>query len=145
MRTITTQDELVEMLFKKLDESQPEQEVNSSFLLRIGGLCLGLIYGQCQGIPPYLSDLLAMNSYPEPTGCGQKLVGFAQALADEGCFNPTRAWSVTRLIELMLAALDSDDLQVLDDEVTGHRYVVSSQTFAAHSDLEVRVRMTEAG
>jgi hypothetical protein len=67
-------------------------------------------------------------------------VAFAQALTDEGYFDPMRVWSITRLIESMLAALDSDDLQVLEDEKTGRDYVLSSQTFADH-DRESGARM----
>jgi hypothetical protein len=56
MVTIRTKAELVELLFEELDESEPQQEVDPSFLLRVGGLCHGLIYGGFEGNPLYLED-----------------------------------------------------------------------------------------
>ncbi len=142
METVKTKEDLVELLFQELDEAKPRQAVDPSFLLRLGGICHGLIYGGCEGEPPYLSDTLAILWRDrEPTRCGVKLVAFAQMLAEEGCFDPTRVWTITRLIELMLAALDSGDLRVRCDGRAGARYVVSSQRFEASRGVRVRVKV----
>ena len=142
MRTITTKEEFVELLFKELDEAEPRQDVDPSFLLRIGGLCHGLIYGGCEGTPPYLSDTLAIHHEDhEATPCGMRLVAFARSLAAEGCFDATRVWTITHLIELMLAALDSVDLCIQQEPRTGYRQIVSSRRFALRHGVEVHVRI----
>ncbi len=146
METIKTKEDLVELLFQELDEAKPRQAVDPSFLLWLGGICHGLIYGGCEGEPPYLSDTLAILWRDrEPTRCGVKLVTFGQMLAEEGCFDPTRVWTITRLIELMLAALNSDDLRVRCDGRAGARYVVSSQRFEARWGVRVRVKVSKSG
>ncbi|WP_336492177.1 hypothetical protein [Methylobacterium nigriterrae] len=145
MRTITTKEDLVELLFEELDESEPRQDVDPNFLLRIGGLCLGLIFGGCAGVPPYLFDTLAIHYEDrEATRCGTKLVTFARSLAAEECFDATRVWTITRLIERMLAALDSDDLCIHQEPSTGYRRVVSSGGFERRRSVKVRVRIGHA-
>jgi hypothetical protein len=42
-------------------------------------------------------------------------VAFAQRLASEGCFDPTRVWTVTDLVELMIVILQRDDLRIHED------------------------------
>ena len=74
------------------------------------GLCHGIIYGGCEGEPPYLSDILAIHwRDEEPTSCGTKLLALAQALPEAGCFDLARVWTPRRLIDLMLAARNSDE------------------------------------
>jgi hypothetical protein len=142
MLAITTEEELVEFLFQELDESRPQQAVDPSFLLRVGGLCHGLIYGGWDGTPPYLSDTLAIHWRDrEPTKCGTKLVAFAQRLASEGCFDPTRIWTVTDLAELMIAILDRDDLSIREDPKDHERYVVSSPRFTKRRGIKIRVQV----
>ena len=72
---IKTKAELVELLFQELDESEPRQEVDPSFLLRVGGICHGLIYGGWDGVPPYLEDTFSIHFEDEhPTTCGVRLL-----------------------------------------------------------------------
>ncbi|WP_407530405.1 hypothetical protein [Methylobacterium oryzisoli] len=142
METIENIETLVELLFRELDESEPQREVNPSFLLRIGGLCHGMIYGGCDGAPPYLSDTLAIHhDDAEATTCGTKLITVAHSLAAEGCFDTTRAWTLTGLVELMLGALNNDDLQIEEASPTRKRQVVSSRSFAARRGVQVRVEL----
>ena len=145
MWTITTEEELVELLFQELDESRPQQAVDPSFLLRVGGLCHGLIYGGWDGAPPYLSDTLAIHWRDrEPTMCGTKLVAFAQRLATEGCFDPTRVWTINDLVELMIAILERDDLRIHEDPKDHERYVVSSPRFTKRRGITIRVQVGAA-
>ena len=46
MYIIKTKAELIELHFQELEESEPCQEVGPSFLLRFGGLCYGVSYGE---------------------------------------------------------------------------------------------------
>jgi hypothetical protein len=142
MHTITEPSELTEYLFKLLNESKPKQEVNSSFLLRLSGICYSLINGGVDENPPYLSDILevywARDSYVR---CGTKLVAFAQSLAKEGCFDPARVWSTRRLMEQMVTALDDDSLRMERDEATGACYIISTKQFSDERDVTVRVEL----
>ncbi|WP_114188798.1 hypothetical protein [Microvirga aerophila] len=73
MDTIASESELVEFLFQELDESKPQQTVDPSFLLRIGGICHGMIWGGHMGGPLYLSDMLVMLwQRRSPNTCGEK-------------------------------------------------------------------------
>jgi hypothetical protein len=142
MRAITEQSELAELLFEVLDESEPQQEVNASFLLRISGICYSLIHGGLHYEPLYLSDIIAFHwERQTPLLCGTKLVTLAQSLATEGCFDPDRVWSTRRLIEMMVAALDSDDLRVEQDQESGDCSVISTQQFSTEHDVTVRVKL----
>lgn len=144
MRTITDQSELVELLFEELERSEPKQEVNPSFLLRIGGICHGLIYGGLAGEPEYLSDMFAVHSEDRSlTWCGRKLVAFAQSLAAKGCFDPARVWSVSSLIEQMMVALDTQDLLVMQDHETGECYLTCTPEFAMRRGVTVRVKLSQ--
>jgi hypothetical protein len=144
MRTITNQSELAELLFEELEMSEPKQEVNPSFLLRIGGICHGLIYGGLAGEPEYLSDMFAVHSEGRsPTRCGTKLVAFAQSLAINGCFDPARVWSVSSLIEQMMVALDTQDLREMQDHETGECYVTCAPEFAMRRGVTVRVELSQ--
>lgn len=142
MHTITEQSELSEYLFQVLAESEPYQEVNASFLLRISGICYSIIHGGLHYEPPYLSDIIAFH-WERRTSllCGKKLVALAQALAAEGCFEPDRVWSTRRLIELMTAALDSNDLRMERDQETEVFYIISSQAFSTEHGMVVRVKL----
>jgi hypothetical protein len=96
MDVIKTKAELVELLFQELDESEPRQEADPSFLLRVGGICHGLIYGGWDGVPPYLEDTFSTDFEDEhPTTCGVRLVGFARSLAAADCFDPMQVWTLT--------------------------------------------------
>jgi hypothetical protein len=142
MEVIGTKAELVELLFPELDESKPRQEVAPSFLLRVGGICHGLIYGGWDGVPPYLEDTFSIHFEDEhPTVCGVRLVTFVRSLAAADCFDPLQVWTLDRLIDLMLAALNSNDLKVRSDATSGHRYLVSTPRFAARRGVRVRVRL----
>lgn len=142
MRTITEQSELAEFLFQVLDESGPHQEVNASFLLRISGICYSLIHGGLHYEPPYLSDIIAFHwERRTPLLCGTRLVALAQSLAADDCFDPDRVWNTRRLIELMVAALDSDDLRVEQDQESGDCSVISTQQFSTEHDVTVQVKL----
>jgi hypothetical protein len=142
MHDINTKSGLVELLFKELDESEPRQKVDPSFLLRLGGICHGLILGGFEGAPPYLFDTFSIHcGGRRATSCGTKLVAFANPLTGEGCFDPARVWTTSRLIELMLAALDSNDLRLSQDQGSGQRYVISTGQFEARRGVKVRVKI----
>jgi hypothetical protein len=142
MDVIKTKAELVELLFQELDESEPRQEVDPSFLLRVGGFCHGLIYGGWDGVPPYLEDTFSIHFEDEhPTTCGARFVAFARSLAAADCFDPMQVWTLDRLIDLVLAALNSNDLKVRADVTSGHRYLVGTPRFAARRGAKVRVRL----
>ncbi|WP_404292126.1 hypothetical protein ACD578_07820 [Microvirga sp. RSM25] len=142
MRTITEQSDLAEFLFEVLDEAKPYQEVNASFLLRLTGICYSVIYGGLCGEPAYMADIIAFHwERRTPLLCGTKLVVLAQSLETEGCFDPDRVWSTRRLIELMIAALDSPDLRAEQDQETGDCYVISTQQFVIEHGVTVRVKL----
>jgi hypothetical protein len=142
MQMIDEQEELVEFLFQELDESKPEQEVDPSFLLRVGGICQGLIWGGCEGAPPYLPDLLAIHWRDDAvTQCGTKLVAFVELLAAENCFDPNQRWTIPRMIALMLAALDTKGLQICDNPKG--RVVVSTRKWETRRGVQVRVPLAE--
>jgi hypothetical protein len=142
MDTITNESELVEFLFQVLDESKPQQTVDPSFLLRIGGICHGMIWGGHMGDPPYLLDMFLMLwQSRSPNSCGAKLVAFARSLAAEDPFNPAQVLTTRRLIELMLAALDSNGLRVRVDPGKGECTVVSTRRFAERRGVRIRVQL----
>jgi hypothetical protein len=145
MEVIRTKAELVELLFQELDESKPRQEVHPSFLLRVGGICHGLIYGGWDGVPPYLEDTFSTDfEYERPVTCGVRLVTFARSLAATGCFDPMQVWTLDRLIDLVLAALNSNDLKGRADATNGHRCLVSTPRFARRRGVRDRVRLGRA-
>jgi hypothetical protein len=142
MDTITNESELVEFLFERLDKSKPQQTVDPSFLLRIGGICHGMIWGGLQGDPPYLLDMFGMLFQERSlNSCGAKLVAFARSLAAEDPFDPAHVWTTRRLIELMLAALDSNGLRMRMDPGTGKCTVVSTRRFAECRRIRIRVEL----
>jgi hypothetical protein len=142
MDTITNESELVEFLFQQLDESKPQQPVEPSFLLRIGGICYGMIWGGLQGDAAYLFDMFGMCwQSRSPNSCGAKLVAFARTLAAEDPLDPAQVLTTRRLIELMLAALDSNGLRVRVDPGTGKCTVVSTRRFAERRGVRIRVQL----
>jgi hypothetical protein len=144
MRTITEQSELAEFLFEVLTESEPLQKVNASFLLRMTGICYSLIHGGLYGERDYMEDIIAFHWERRTLLlCGTKLVVLAQSLAAEGCFEPDRVWSTRRLIELMMAALDNNDLLVEQDQETGDCSVISTQQFSTEHDVTIRVKLEQ--
>jgi hypothetical protein len=74
-----------------------------------------------------------------PNSCGAKLVAFARSLAAEDPFDPAQVLTTRRLIELMLAALDSNGLRVRVDRGTGQCTVVSTRRFAERRGVRIRV------
>jgi hypothetical protein len=101
-----------------------------------------MIWGGCEGAPPYLSDVLAIHwRDDEAAQCGTKLLAFAELLAAESCFDSNRPWTITRLVELMLAALDTKGLQICDDPKG--RFVVSTRKWEARRKVQVRVSLAE--
>jgi len=111
--TITTKAELVDLLFQDLKRSLPLTMVPPGFLLVVGGVCYGLIYRSCKAPPLYLSSILAKDwGAQEGIECGVKFVEFARSLARAGVLDTPRAWTRSRLIRKMLAALNRDGLQV---------------------------------
>lgn len=145
MDTIITKEELVECLFKELDESVPQQDVHPSFLLRVGGICHGLIYaGSCED-PPYLADTFAtLGPDSGPTCCGTKMVALAHALENEGCFDPGRAWTIDWLIQLMLEVLHSQELVVRPDRHKGQRIVTSTRNYEERRKMRIHVKLEKS-
>jgi hypothetical protein len=139
---ITTPGELVDCIFQELDEFEPRQNVHSTFVVRMAGICHGIGYGTCSGEPPYLSTVLA-TPHNELGICGVKLVALAEALEAEGCFDPSQALTVNRLIRLMLAALDSPDIELRTDQKTGQYVVVSDRAYEQRRGCKIRVLLNE--
>jgi hypothetical protein len=136
--TITTPGEFIDHLFRELDESKPPQKVDPTFLLRVGGIYHAIGYGSWSGEPPYLADTFA--SYPaELDLCGAKLIDFAEALKAEGCFGPGQALTVSRLIRLMPAALDSTEIQLCRSSKTRQGMMVSNKAYEVRSGCRIRV------
>jgi len=108
---IRTPGELIDHLFRRLDESKPPQKVDPTFLLRVGGIYHAIGYGSWSGEPPYLADTFA--SYPaELDLCGAKLIVFAEALEAGTCLDPDRTLTVRRLVQFMPFVVGSTEVQL---------------------------------
>ncbi len=68
----------------------------------------------------------------------------AEALEAEGCFDPRQTLTVNRLIRLMLAALDSTEVQLRRSSKAHRGMVVSSKAYEARSGCRIRVALDEA-
>jgi hypothetical protein len=124
----------------ELDESIPLQNVHPSFLLRVGGICHGMIFAGFYGEPPYLADtFVSLGPDTNSTCTGTKMVAFAHALENEGCFGPHRAWTIDWLVRLMLEILDSDELVLWTDSQKNRQIFASTKSYEKRRETRIHV------
>jgi hypothetical protein len=139
MHTITSEAKLVDWLFQELKRSQPQYHVDGSFLLALAGLCQGLLWKLSDEPFPRLSSTLTSSRAGVVTSCGGKLIKFARSLAREAILEATEPCSRSRLIRLMLDALDSNGLRIRKAPGATKARVISTRAFAARRNIRVCV------
>jgi hypothetical protein len=141
MKAITTKPNIVDLLFKRLRRSEPQHVVSANFLLLVSGVCYGLAWRGSDNPLPYLAHVLAGETTGPVVSCGAKLIEFARSLARAGLLENPQGCSTSRLIRLMLEALDDDGLRIRKKRKLACSYVISTPAFARVNGVKVKVRL----